>query len=435
MTRTLAQVKSENQAYLVGHPLNPWIIPRIRYRVGIAGLSRCWRVAALGLLCFVASPGLGQADLPSDLKSGIRGDLQRLTSRRPDIRGRVLILVSAKSGRAAPGVANELGVAWSSMGLGPIMYSDAIASAMRRLNLNLTDLENYAEERDFRETILSATLADAFIIGSISSGNTDEVKVILRGCSIANPEWGDPEVTAIVLSDSVRQYLGLPVPAMLAISGPAGARVGIDGSPVSGGDQVPAAVRLPVGYHTVEVWKEGYYPVTKSVMLGDGEQLWIGVRARNSATAPAMAFLASAVVPGLGTLLYGSPKASEPAKKWTPAETVGYLGAATFYAGGIAWLLDSGRSDHDFLSPQSKERYRHARQLEMWIAVAGYATNLIGSVWVGADFAARNHSLEFYSSVPTTLNSDDTGLAGVCAPTCESERGLGALGLRYRLRF
>jgi hypothetical protein len=295
------------------------------------------------------------AVLPADAPGGLAGDLPRIIVERS---------------RAA--------------GVSPALGPEECRAILDGLFLNIADLRDSRSREAFLKV---ANVAAVVSLAARSRYPEVEIEAMLYGPTDAlKPRR---LVRVVPKTVEIYAYLREPPPAMLVLHVPSLARVSIDGF-----DHGSAAndVRLlvPGGSRSVEVARYGYVPFREDLRVESGEIVEVKVGIRHDEASPLLALMAGAILPGLGGRLYAHPR---PGPGSQAAQTVAAGGAVCFYAGLISWISDK-EAKMRFLTPSAKREYGRIRDTELQVAAVGYAINLIGALWAGVDYAARNRQLK-----------------------------------------
>lgn len=266
-----------------------------------------------------------------------------------------------------------------------VAQAGEVTAAAKRLVYSVADLETRPEAR----ASVMRSLGLSQLVFLLAGNREDRVEITSRTAHAASGEMIERR-WAVAKNDDVRVYLGEPVPAYVSITVPEESQLYLDGQALGTGSREPRLVRVPRGAHEFKVTKPGFAPYEAFFSVSDAQRLSLGARERNNSGAPVGAMLCSAVLPGLGLLLYGAPHTAR--GKYTVSDGVAGVGAIGFYTFGAVWLTDV-LANEEFTTKESLDRTKTIKQVELLLAAGSYVVNVLGSFAVGADFAAKNRQL------------------------------------------
>jgi len=356
--------------------------------------------------------------MPTDLKSGARNLFRELCGTSVDSTDDPVAIMTVGKGQFA-GLGDDLCEIFRSEWRHslPAEYAE---SALARLTFNAADLRNDRK----RQLFLSMSGARTVLLVTVESTDRDiELSATKVGAESEPKSW---EVV-VLMTDEIRHYLDLPVPATVRISAPGGSTVSVGGQVVGHGGST-VVTRMPAGSHQLQIDKAGYAPFRQDIRVDNDQRLAIKVKVKSSAGAPFAATLSSMLVPGLASVLYGRPKAERDVNP-TNAEFGVYFGAVCCYVGAGMWLTDELSPDKKkILTKESQDRYEKTQKMELAAAAGGYVLNVVSAYFVGVDYAAKNREMVRYA------DAMPEGGAGLDIAVQAEENGP-RMSLAYNWRF
>ena len=300
-----------------------------------------------------------------------------------------------------------------------VLASEDVQRALDALMFNASDLQK-AQKRDL---FLSRSSAGAvLLLDAVSTDQSVHLKAVYAQASRVSLM----HEVEVPMSDEIRRYLSMPVPATLRLIGPPRSTVMVDDRVVGYGGQ-PFTTRLTAGLHSLGVKKDGYETYKQTFFVESDRHLTLKVRAKDNRLAPIAATASGAVVPGLASVLYGHPKAERDLHP-TDAEFGSYFGAVVFYVSAGIWAsykLDT--HEKDILAGSGGKVRKQQEQTAALVAFGGWGLNVFSAYFVGLDYLQRNRQLQGYA-------------AGVCEGAPEAyaagdDRAQPRLTLSRRWRF
>lgn len=356
------------------------------------GVRRRWalcarRGLAIAFLVVGACVSQARATLPEALASACRATLTLVAPSECAVRDARIAVVFSCDNDSLRDVREDFSAFVLQLyQLGTVVAPDSCASVLGKYSWHAGRLL-YKHER--RDAFLRGVGALRCVLVSIRTVH-DSCEVVARAYLESQDQPEAMARVAIIDDHELRIYLNEPIPGVLVVRAPEESRIQIDGEDRGAGGKVPVSLSLDPGEHQVAIVKPTFARFQRHIAMTSDAGMELRVHERDCSGVPAASLLASALVPGLGALMYGRPKSDR--RGSAGPEATAYTGAAIFYvAGGLA-VADILR-EPTFLTKRSRSTYHKIEVAEIGAAVVGYVLNMVGALAIGRDFAARNREL------------------------------------------
>lgn len=351
-------------------------------------------------------------DVPSDIVSGARQLFRLVCGDSVALTDAPVVILPIAGKNPLSKVSDELSERFRAE-WGHCLPAESVERTLERLVCSPEDLKSAQRRR----LLLSASGARLLVLVKAES---DERAVTLSALRAGSSGEATTLDVPVAMTDEIRRYLSLPVPATVRISVPSGATAYLGGTAFGpgGGTMV---TRLPAGLYHLEVTKPGYARYSQHLYVTNDERLTVRVGIKSDAVAPLGATLSSMLFPGLANVLYGRPKADRELDP-TDAEFGVYLGAVCFYVGAALWLSDEWDPDKDEkLASEKRNDFIRKQHTEMYVAAGGYLLNVVAAYFVGVDYAKKNREMlritraESDRGTPSLARAGVDRATGICA--------------------
>lgn len=221
--------------------------------------------------------------------------------------------------------------------------------------------------------------------------------------------------------NKIRRLLGEKIPGELLVkTHPSGTEVYLDSDRQGITTSNGLTLKVPPGNHNIRVDKSGYVSFKKNLYMPEDGFKKIEVKFEEDNAAPLKCMLASAIMPGLGGVFYGSPKTVKGVKR-PRADAWLATSATTFYVVGFLYVWDEFVEEPNFFSSKHQKEFDQWKNAELYIAIGAYAVNLISSIAVGSEYTKRNRTAKelsllknkptfVYSIIPVNHNGFQVGM-------------------------
>jgi len=206
----------------------------------------------------------------------------------------------------------------------------------------------------------------------------------------------------------IRRFLEEKIPGELLVkTHPSGTEVYLNSGRQGITTNSGLLINVPPGSHYVRIDKPGYVSFNKNIYMPEDGFKRLEVKFEEDNSAPLKCMLASAVLPGLGGIFYGSPKTIKGVKR-PKADAWLATSATTFYVVGFLYAWDEFVEDPNFFSKKHQKEFDQWKNAELYITIGAYAINLISSIAVGSEYTKRNRTakeLSLLKNEPTFVYS------------------------------
>lgn len=255
-------------------------------------------------------------------------------------------------------------------------------------------------DQEIRNELINYSGADVIFTGNtenISYNNSIRIEIGIFDLKSGKFIF---EINKVIEKDNkIRRLMGEKIPGKLIVKTyPSGSQVYVDSELKGETNKNGLQMIIPPGTHNLKIQNTGFSNFYKTIYIDEDGYNELKVKFAEDNLAPIKCVLASAIIPGMGGWIYGSPTTAEGVER--PIQDMWLTSSATvFYVSAGLYAWDEFSKEPDFFSSKHKDQFNGVKNIELYIAIGAYVVNLVSSYIVGNEYKNRNRTAKEVSFI------------------------------------